>query len=272
MTVLLTGADGFLGQAAEYALRSLPATVIPVTRRAGTVAPAIRCDVGDPRALSDLLEATQPDGIVNLAAVADFSAGALATLYPVNTLCPAVLADWCKRHDAHLVQASMAVHGRQAAHFGPATPGSPQTDYGTSKLLAEQAIVASGCRSAIIRFGGIFGGHGPQHLGVNRAIEQARAGRVPTVVGAGRGKRNYVYVKDAAAAIAACVSGSLTGVFYSGGETCSIAAMLQAVCDVWLPGRTPVTVDGADADDQVVEISPELGSARSFRAGLEDSR
>lgn len=270
MKILVTGADGFLGRAVVGALAVAPSSVVPVTRRkegSGEV-----CDLASAHAVTRLLNRVAPDCIVNLAAVADFSPEVLPRVYPVNTLCPAILAGWCRTRDAYLVQASMAIHGRGAGRFGPQTPGTPETDYGRSKWLADEAIVASGCRSAIVRLGGIFGSNGPRHLGLNRAIEDARAGSAPRVVGTGAARRNYVHVDDAAAGIARLIGAQSTGLFYAGGETMSIRAMLQAVCDVWLPGREPVTESGSEASDQLVDVSHELGPVRPFRSALEACR
>ena len=272
MRILVTGADGFLGSAVMRSLRSLDAEVVPVTRSADSTDEAVVCDLGVPASLCRLLEEVAPECIVNIAAVADFASGVLPFLYPVNTLCPALMAQYCRENDAHLVFASMAVHGRHSQQLGPDTSVRPKTDYGLSKWLAEQCVVASGCRSAVIRFGGIFGPTGPDHLGINRAIRQARAGRVPTMVGTGSTKRNYLYVEDAAGGVRSCVTDALTGVFYAAGETQSMRNMLQAICDVWLPGQVPEVRNGEDAPDQLVDASPELGPVRTFREALEHAR
>jgi nucleoside-diphosphate-sugar epimerase len=271
MRVLITGAEGFLGTASTAALSAARFDVRAVTRRPGRVG-AIECDLADPRAVCALLAAVEPEAIVNLAAAADFSPGVLPLLYPVNTLCPALMANWCAANSAYLVQASMAVHGREAARFDVQQPGAPQTDYGRSKWLAEEAIAASGCPSGVIRLGGIFGSRGPAHLGLNRAIAEAQSRKRPTIVGHGSARRNYIHVDDAAAGIVACVTGRLRGVFYAAGEIQTIRDMLQAVCDVWLPGEVPFEQTGPEAADQIVEASPELGPVRPFRAGLEACR
>ena len=273
MKVLVTGAAGFLGRSVTRSLKVLGMDIAAVVRQGDGLAERVVCDVADPGALCRVLDATRPACVVNLAAISDFSAGVLPRLYPVNTLAPAILANYCRANGAHLVQAStIAIHERRAARIGPDTPGSPETDYGRSKWLAEQAISASGCRSTVIRFGGIFGSDGPDHLGLNRAIRQARAGDKPTMVGQGSARRNYIYVEDAAAVVTTCVRHALTGVFYAAGETMTIRGMLQAICDLWLPGEVPRVVDGDEAEDQVVAMSAALGSPRSFREALEDAR
>lgn len=268
--VLVTGAAGFLGKAVVEQLRLSRLTVVAVGRPGG--GSDLECDLSDPGGVSRLLKETRPDVVVNLAAKADFSINRLAALFPVNTLCPAVIAAWCAQSGGYLVHASMAVHGRLNAHFGLENPGKPETDYGTSKWLADQAISASGCRSAVIRFGGVFGRGGPRHLGLNRALDGARAGQRPTMVGSGAAKRNYIHVNDAAVVVSRCIAERLTGMFYSGGEVQTIASMLQAICDVWLPGERPAVEAGAEGADQIVEASPELGTPRCFRDALQDCR
>ena len=272
-TVLVTGADGFLGTAVLGKLRESHGEVVPVTRRTTATNGSVFCDLGHPDAVISLLRETKPECVVNLAARVDFSRGVLASLYPVNSLCPAIFADYCQKHNAYLVQASgIIVQGFENTHFGQNTPTNPDTDYGISKLLAERAIIASGCSAANVRFSGIFGVNGPEHLGINRAIKQAKSGIVPKVVGSGAAKRNYVYVEDAAAMVEKCIADQLTGVFIAGGETRSIREMLQSICDVWLPGQSPITVAGEESRDQLVEVSPELDSFRPFIEGTQDCR
>jgi UDP-glucose 4-epimerase len=149
------------------------------------------------------------------------------------------------------------------------TPIRPDTDYGKSKVLAEELISASGCKAAMVRLGGIFGRRGPDHLGLNRAIRAAAEGRPPTVVGTGRALRNYIHVDDAAEALAQAAVSGLTGThLLAGSQVLSIADMLQAVCDAYLPGTTPVRADGPEAADQVVEVSGALRPSRPFAEAL----
>ena len=247
--------------------------VIPVTRRSDANYSSVFCDLGDPTAVMSLLNKTRPECVVNLAAKVDFSKGVLASLYSVNSLCPAILADYCYKHDAYLVQASsIIVQGFQHTHFSHDTPENPDSDYGISKLLAERAIAAASCSSAVVRFGGIFGKNGPEHLGLNRAIKDAKDSNTPKVVGSGVAKRNYIYVEDAAVVIEKCITNRLTGVFFAGGETMSIKEMLQSICDVWLPNMSPVSIVGDEAQDQLIKVSSEFELFRPFIKCLQDCR
>lgn len=271
MKILLTGGDGFLGSAVLRKLRENYSDVVSVTRRAGIAEGYASCDLSEPAAVTRLLVETRPECIVNLAVQANFGQSVLHSLYPVNSLCPAIFADYCHKHDAYLVQASgTIVQGFQHLYSTKYTSEIPNTDYGISKLLAERAIAAAGCTAGVLRFGGIFGAYGPEHLGINKAITQSKKGITPKVVASGAAKRNYIYVEDAAMMIERCIADQLKGVFMAGGETISIREMLQSICDQWLPGQTPITIAGEESQDQLIEVSAELGPFRSFRECVQD--
>lgn len=272
MKVLVTGARGFLGGAVRSALIHQGHEVIAAARRQeqGFVA----ADLGAPDAVISLLDRIRPDAVVNCAARVDFGADVLPALFSVNALLPALIALWCRAEDAYMVQAStIAVHGVRIAEAGPAASVDPDTDYGRSKWLAEQNIAQSGCRAVTLRFGGMFGRSGPEHLGLNRALRGAISGKPPTIVGSGSARRNYVFVHDAAAVIAHCLQSQPQGVRWVGGcQILTTREMLEALCDVYLPGARPETVPGPDAADQLVRHSPDLPVGRSFREALDHER
>ena len=268
MKVLVTGANGFLGRSVVKQLRSAGNDTIGTARQ--EAAGLVRVDLGQPDAVWALMKSSRPTAIVNCAAVVDFGPGALGRQWPVNTMAPGLLAQWCAQEGAHLIHAStIAVHGRTITQIDDTTPVNSDTDYARSKLLAEDLIRASNCRSTIIRFPGLFGRNGPTHLGINNAIRCAHENQIPTIIGRGSGRRNYLFVEDAAAIIEHCISQDLTGLFWAGGsQSLSIREMMGSICDVLLPGRTPNHVDGYEARDQLVCHSPELPIGRGFREAL----
>jgi nucleoside-diphosphate-sugar epimerase len=266
--VLVVGASGFLGSALAGQFRKEGGCVSASSRTSGD--PETACDLQRPEQIRVMLDRVQPAVVVNCAVVADFSAGSLSRQYAVNVLAPAVMAQWCAERGTHLVQISGSlVCSARAAMVGPDTPVNPDTDYGRAKWLAEQMIEASGCRAAVLRFGGIYGLGGPRHLGLNRALDGAMSGQVPVLTGEGTGKRNYVHVDDAAGMIVHAVRHQLTGTHLAAGaETLSIRDMLQTVCDVLLPGTTPVRQPGFDTSDTIVASSPHLPASRPLREVL----
>ncbi|HEV8391392.1 MAG TPA: NAD-dependent epimerase/dehydratase family protein [Dongiaceae bacterium] len=269
MKVLLTGARGFLGSAVRSTLTGAGLDVIGISRTPAEGLAVV--DVERPDAVTRLLGDVRPDVVVNCAARVDFGADVLAGLFPVNVLLPALIGQWCRANGGYLIQAStIAVHGAQVRDAGPAAAIEPDTDYGRSKWLAEQNIDQSGCRAVRLRFGGIFGRSGPQHLGLNRALQGAMKGQPPTLVGQGSARRNYVFVHDAASVVAHCVQSRPEGVrWVGGGQIVSMRQMLDAICEVYLPGSRPATTAGTEAADQIVRHSPDLPAGRDFRAALE---
>lgn len=271
MKVLVTGAAGFLGGATVTAARAAGYEVVAAARKSpGLVA----CDLRDPAAILDMLGSVGPDAIINCGADADFGRDVLHRQYAVNVLAPATMAHWAAGAGAHLSQVSATlVHGARAEHITAESPVAPDTDYGRSKWLAEEMVGASGCSASVVRIGGIFGGDGPDHLALNRAIRGARAGVTPEVVGSGRARRNYIHVADAADALVRTAARRMTGVYRLGGrDVLTIAEMVTAICDVFLPGQVPTAREGTEGRDQVVEVSHELRPGRSFRDALASER
>lgn len=268
MKLLITGAQGFLGAVACERFRQGNHRVTAVGRRP---APGITvCDLANPAQLAVLLATDRPEVIVNCAARVDFGEGSLVRQLAPNTLAPGFMSVWCAQNGVHLVHCSTAlIHGARVAQVTADTPVAPDTDYGRSKTLAEELIAASGCRAALIRIGGIFGARGSDHLGLNRAIRAAREGQRPRLVGRGVARRNYVHVDDAAKALKTAVENNLAGVFrLAGAETLTMADMLQTICDIYLPGLTPEQVQGPEAADQLIDVSPELAPSRNFADAL----
>jgi UDP-glucose 4-epimerase len=119
----------------------------------------------------------------------------------------------------------------------------------------------------------LFGLHGPDHLGLNRALRSAQSGVPPTVVAEGRARRNYVFVCDAAATFRHCIEQRMHGVFWVGGsEILYMREILETVCDVYLPGKSPIRVQGTEAPDQIIHHSPEIPAGDHFRHALELER
>lgn len=268
MKIMVTGSAGFLGREVVSQLRKSNLEVIPVARRADAYTEC--CDLQNIKSLLALLEDKKPDVVVNCAAQADWGKNKLAQLFTVNALVPSVLADWCGSNNSYLLQISgTLVYGTSVTTVVESALETPDTDYGISKLLADQMIRASGATAGIIRFGGIFGGGGPDHLGINRAIRMAKSGELPELIGSGAARRNYIHVVDAAKLLRFCINNRLEGVHIAGGkEVLSVKKMLQIICDIYLDGQHPKRVDGNDGRDQIVVSSDSLPNGSSFKESL----
>jgi len=271
--ILVTGASGFLARATIAELEKSNHIVIPCYHRQADPSRDIVCDIGNPSELLKILHDVQPNIIVNLAAHVGFNNEELADLYTTNSLAPAIMADYCKKTRGHLIHASGSiVHGFQHSKYSQDTPLHPDNNYGKSKLIADEFIQASGCKSAIIRFGGIFGLNGPSHLGINRAINNAAKGIVPELHGNGEGRRNYIFVEDAARIVPHLIEQKSTGIFYAGGEKLSLATMLDQICEKLLPDEIVEKKSGPKVHDQIVMTSDELPQTLKFADCLDICR
>tara|TARA_B100000795_G_C22761086_1_gene423626 strand:+ start:593 stop:1405 length:813 start_codon:yes stop_codon:yes gene_type:complete len=227
MHILITGSNGFLGKETTLALKKNYKLTF-LGRKKVRNKNYIFCDLNDTEKLNKILEHLKPDVVINLAAEVNFKKKT-KSMYMVNTLCPYVIAKFCKKNNAHLIHASGTIINGIKSIYNIKTKHDPINAYGKSKLEAELLIKKINCRYSIIRFGGIFGKNGPEHLSINRFIKHALRGKNLNFNGNIKSIRNYIFVKDAARFIKSCVKNKLIGTFYAGGEKQSFKQMLLKI-------------------------------------------
>lgn len=275
-SVLVTGASGFIGKPTVMALKQAGWHVTAAVRQTGLHPgqDVLQLDLGRPDSILALDKSRRFDAIVHLGAHIGWSAATGGQMYVPNVLSTGCLAELARRWCSHIVYASAAVVcGVRTERIAEESPVILDTPYAYTKWLGEQLIEASGAAHCILRIGGVFGVRGPSHLGINRAIKNALEDEVPVQIGAGRAIRNYLYVEDVARTITHVLEEGVCGRhLMAGSETLSVAAMLQTICDVFLPGQEPILKDGEEASDQVVQPSPGLPPSRSFHDALFDMR
>lgn len=274
-TILLTGANGFTGSYLYPLLQEAGYRVISLSHRATGRADEVVSDFTQPDFVVHLNALPQVDAVVHLGARIGWDGGTRADLLIPNVLASAQLAAWANQQQAYFIFASAAlIAGPQNTLISPEIGWDLFTDndYLYSKWLAEKVIAMSGVTAAILRIGGIFGAYGPTHLGLNRAITNALAGKPPTLTGPGLIKRNYIYVKDLCAIILWLLHHPTTGTYLVGGRTnITIKEMLETICQVLLPtGTAPLLQPGHAGYDQIIQHSPILPQGRSFKEALMD--
>jgi nucleoside-diphosphate-sugar epimerase len=226
MKILITGSTGFLGKSLVQLM--IKKKLYFITRKKNKKKNNFYCNLQNLKKIKNIINILKPDVIINLAAEVDFTKKT-NTMHRVNSLVPKIFAQYCKKNNKYLIQASsISVNGIHSL-YNHKTKLKPANSYGKTKLLGEKYIQKIKCNYSIIRFAGIYGKGGPSHLGINNFINQAINKEQIIFSGNAKSKRNYVFVKDAAKAIINCISKKKVGIFYLGGEVQTFNIMLKKI-------------------------------------------
>jgi len=167
MNILLLGATGQIGNA-------LRRTLLPLGR---VVAPSrAQADLADLDSLAEYLRARSPDIIVNAAAhtAVDAAEADEGSAWRINADAVAIMAAQARDSGAVLVHYSTdyVFDGSKPAPYIETDTPRPLNAYGRSKLAAEHAIAASGCRALVLRTSWVYAAHGRNF--VKTVLELAR--------------------------------------------------------------------------------------------------
>lgn len=228
MKILITGSTGFVGKAVIKQINKKKKNLYFIIRKKNKNKKNFNCDLTNLKTVKYIVNYLKPDVVINLAAEVNFIKKT-KTMYKVNSLVPKIFAQYCKKHNKHLIQASSILVNGIHSLYNRKTKLNPVNYYGKTKLLAERYIQKTKCNYSIIRFGGIYGKNGPSHLGINNFINQAINKKKLIFSGNPKSKRNYVFVKDAAKSIMTCMKKKKFGILYLGGEKQSFKSMIVKI-------------------------------------------
>jgi dTDP-4-dehydrorhamnose reductase len=157
--ILVTGANGQVGFELQRSLGSLSG-VTALTRA--------EMDLADEASVLATLREHKPRIIVNPAAytAVDRAESDRELAMVVNATAPGILARWAADNGALLIHYSTdyVFDGTKADPYVESDPVNPQSVYGESKWLGEEAVRASGARHAILRTSWVYGHHGSNFL------------------------------------------------------------------------------------------------------------
>lgn len=270
-SVLITGANGFVGRYLINALKHSEWDIIPLVHRETGLPDEVVVDFCTDDLNHVLSTLPEVDVIVHLGAKIGWDNSSKEDLFVPNVLATAEIANFAKKMDAYFIFASaVIVCGIREPLINAESMVKLDSDYGYTKWLGEEIIKMSGVSNAILRISGIFGMGGPQHLGLNRSISEALKGNPPLQYGNGKIRRNYIYVEDLVDTIIYCMENHVEGThIVSGSSVITIADMLQIICDKMLFGTHPMYLEGKDGQDQIATPSPALPQSRSFEEAIE---
>lgn len=153
MKVLLTGAGGQLGR---ELVRSAPAdAVVTALAHAG-------CDIGDARAVAQVVAREQPDIIINAAAytAVDRAEAEPEAAMRVNAAGPVALAAAAGSARLLHVSTDFVFDGDQGRPWRTDDATGPLSVYGRSKLAGEAPVLALGERGLVLRTSWVYSAYG----------------------------------------------------------------------------------------------------------------
>jgi len=152
---LVCGAGGQLGQ--ELVLTCPEqCQAIPMTRSL--------LDIADPVQVAKALDDTGPSWVINAAAftAVDAAESEPELAHRVNAMGPEILALQCRERNIRFLHVStdFVFDGTQGHPYAPDAEPNPLGVYGRSKLDGENAVIAAGGSSVILRTGWVYSRHG----------------------------------------------------------------------------------------------------------------
>lgn len=250
-TVLITGANGFLGQKLIERLVDIPHYRIIATSKSENRNfirdgyTYIPCDFTDIDALQILLNEVRPDNIIHTAALSSVETceNNPAHCQKVNVETVYQLGKYCAQHNKHLIHLSTDfVFDGKEGHYDEMDATNPCNAYGQSKLASEQQLFSTACRAAVLRTILVYGINGdPKRSNlVLWAKAQLEGNKRINVVS--DQSRMPTFVDDLATACLLAMEKEATGIFHiSGNEMMSILDAVYQVADFWHLNKSLIT-------------------------------
>ena len=169
--LLITGATGTLGQAFRRVCRIRGLAAVVLDRAA--------LDIAEAASITQALRQHQPWAVVNAAGYVRVDAAETdaARCHRENTTGPRRLAEACAVHGLPLLTFStdLVFDGDQTTPYLESSPARPLNEYGRSKLLAEEAVLARLPSALVVRTSAFFSAW-DAHNFVYHALAAARRG------------------------------------------------------------------------------------------------
>jgi len=271
MRIYITGSTGFVGKVLIKKLSDFGYEISPIVRKNSGIHNEILLDLAC-ASEEELFEVFKgADCIIHLAAHANFGRNFDFETYNINCLANLRLVNVISKLDAHLVFASNAlIAGIDLEHITKESPDLPEIPYNISKYVSETYIKTKLSNYTILRIGGIFGIGGPQHLFLNKAIEQVRHGVTLDINDNGLGKRNYIFVEDLCAWIIDIVRSKQTGtVLMAGNDIASMSDILSTLYKVFLGDYIPFKTGSLQGKNQVIYSDSSGITIHSYKRAFE---
>jgi nucleoside-diphosphate-sugar epimerase len=256
-SVLVTGADGFIGAHLVGALRAAGHSVVTHTRRQGDIK---NC----------LLNFEGVGHVFHLAArtFVPESWSAPLGFYEVNLLGTVNVLEYCRASGASLTMVSSYVYG--APSRLPISEDEPLcafNPYNHSKILAEETGLyyqrQFGVPLTIVRPFNIYGPGQNRRFLIPTILSQAVDPRQATIVVADlRPRRDYIFIADLIDLLVRTAFRKEGGIFNAGSGSSWGVGEVIAMVNGLLPVPKPVHANGPMRPDEVIDVIADISRAR----------
>lgn len=175
MRILLLGVTGQVGWELARTLSVMGELI--TTGRGGRG--DLQLDAGDLRQLQATLDSTAPDVVVNATAytAVDKAEDEPERAMLLNAEVPGLIGAWAVKHGALVIHYSTdyVFDGSKDTPYVETDATNPVSVYGRSKLAGDQALLASGCATLILRASWVYGLRGSNFLLTMRRLMQERS-------------------------------------------------------------------------------------------------
>lgn len=249
MRVLVTGSDGFVGQATIRALEQAGHASIGFDIMGGR-------DIRDHRQLLRVAADHGAERILHLAAIARFSDADAdpALAHETNVLGTRNVARVAEALHLPLVYASTGSVYMPVSQEPPITEEfkvAGNSVYGCTKLLGELYVRRARAPWMVLRYAHLYGAEKRGHGLIGGFLDRIDRGLAPTLYG-GRQSNDFTYIDDVARANVLALSASWdrwnTILNIGTGEELSAEAAGRMVCDAWGYTGSTVVVPGREVD------------------------
>jgi len=184
-----------------------------------------KIDLAKAKLIFKYLEKKNPDIVINCAVKANFKNKNSNQMLKVNYLAVKEMVRYCIKYEKSLIHVSGTIVHPSLKFYSVKSKLEPKNFYGKTKLLADRFIIKNKDKMSykIIRFGGIYGSQGPNHLFLNQLINKKKkhfSGNLDEI-------KNYIHVKDAALCIKKLIKVKKNGIYYAGGQKINFKNMIQ---------------------------------------------
>ena len=256
-SVLVTGADGFIGAHLVRALRAAGHVVVTHTRRQGDIR---NC----------LLNFEGVGHVFHLAArtFVPESWSAPLGFYEVNLLGTVNVLEYCRASGASLTMVSSYVYGVPSRlPISEDEPLCAFNPYSHTKILAEETGLyyqrQFGVPLTIIRPFNIYGPGQNRRFLIPTILNQAVDPRQATIIVADlRPRRDYIFIADLIDLLVRTAFRREGGIFNAGSGSSWGVGEVIAMVNGLLPVPKPVHVNGPMRPDEVIDVIADISRAR----------